>query len=346
MAPQGKRAIKVLVVDDIESNIELLKTVMEGVGFRVFTAVNGKEAIEVFEAEHPDIAIVDIMMPEIDGYQLCQILKDMAGRSFFPVILLTALTDSESKIRGLECGADDFISKPFDARELIAKVRSLVRIKSLYDELEHSENIILTLAVALEARDPYTKGHSTRVGDLAYEFGLFMELSSRELELLRKAGMLHDIGKIAISESILQKPGKLTEDEIALIRKHPVIGEEICKPLNSLQSILPAIRHHHERWDGKGFPDGLKGSKIPLFARILSIIDSFDAMLSVRPYRGAIDFYEAIKRMEREMDQGQWDPELLTVFIELIYKTGEKILNRYYALNKNFHLLKGQDNNV
>lgn len=345
MALHAGKVVKVLVVDDIESNIELIKTVMEKAGFEVCTAINGKEAIEVFETEQPDIAIVDVMMPEIDGYQLCQILKDMAGKSFFPVILLTALSDSESKIKGLECGAEDFISKPFDARELIAKVRSLLKIKFLYDELEHSENIILTLAVALEARDPYTKGHSTRVGDLAYEFGLFMELSSRELELLRKAGMLHDIGKIAISESILQKPGKLTEDEIALIRKHPVIGEEICKPLNSLQSILPAIRHHHERWDGKGFPDGLKGSRIPLFARILSIIDSFDAMLSVRPYRRAIDFYGAIRRMESEKDRGQWDPELLSMFIELIHKFGEKILDKYYAsTNKYIRILKGSDN--
>ncbi len=308
----------VLIVDDILSNLELIEAVVKSEGYAVFKAQHPKRAIELFEEVNPDIAIVDIMMPDMDGYQLCHTLKDLAGRRFFPVILLTALRDKESKIKGIEAGADDFISKPFEPRELIAKMRSLLKIKHLYDELEHSENIILTLAVALEARDPYTRGHSTRVGEFSYEFGAYLGLTQQDQESLRKAGLLHDIGKIGLSESLLLKPAPLTKEEIDIIKKHPLIGEEICKPLHSLKAILPAIRHHHERWDGTGFPDGLKGNEIPLYARILSIVDSFDAMLSERPYREGRSHIEVIETMQRERNSGQWDPELLSYFIEMV----------------------------
>ncbi len=331
MIPYQGRGVKVLVVDDIDSNIELVSGVMEGCGYHVLGARSGVEAIEIYQKERPDIAIVDVMMPEMDGFQLCQALKDLSGRTFLPVILLTALSDTDSKIKGLECGADDFISKPFNPRELIAKVKALLRLKFLYDELEHSENIILTLAVAMEARDPYTKGHSSRVADMAFEFGRSIGLTENECESLRKAGMLHDIGKIAISETILQKPSPLTPEEMQKVRQHPVIGEHICRPLLSLQSILPAIRHHHERWDGKGFPDALRGNKIPLFARILSIVDSFDAMLSERPYRRAMNFSTAIKKMSSEAHLNQWDPELVEIFLRLLTEKAGEIKERWYS---------------
>jgi len=315
---RGGRPQKVLIVDDVPSNLELVEAIFHSEGFDVITAVHPRDAITAFEAHQPDIAIVDVMMPEINGFQLCQILKDMAGKSFFPVILLTALSDQSSRLLGIESGADDFISKPFDQKELIAKSKSLLKVKALYDELDHSENIILTLAVALEARDPYTKGHSTRVGELSERFGLHIGLSEEACETLRKAGILHDIGKIGLSESLLLKPAPLSDKEIETIKQHPLIGEEICKPLNSLRHILPAIRHHHERWDGKGFPDGLRGKEIPLSARILSIADSYDAMLSERPYREGRSEAEVVAIMEQEKRLGQWDPELLSAFLEMI----------------------------
>ncbi len=321
----------VLIVDDILSNLELVEAVITGEGYRVLKATNAREAISIYEQEQPDIAVLDIMMPEIDGFQLCQILKDMAGKRYFPIILLTALNDKESRIKGIECGADDFISKPFEPRAFLAKLKSLLRIKFLYDELDHSENIILTLAVALEARDPYTRGHSTRVGDLSREFAEYIGLSSYDQDMIRKAGLLHDIGKIGLSETLLLKPARLTEEEHDVIKRHPIIGEEICRPLNSLQFILPAIRHHHERWDGRGFPDGLKGDEIPLYARILAIVDAFDAMLSERPYRKGLSFDDVLQTFVKEKDFGQWDPALVSNFIEML-----KVLGEDYMLNNRY----------
>ncbi|MEW6067574.1 MAG: HD domain-containing phosphohydrolase [Nitrospirota bacterium] len=311
-------APSILVVDDIQSNLELMEAIFLKEGFRVYTALNADIAMGIFGQHNIDLAVLDVMMPGIDGFELCSKLKEISGKRFFPVILLTALTDQKSKIKGLESGADDFISKPFDPLELTIKIKSLLKLKSLQEDLEHSENIILTLAVALEANDPYTKGHSTRVGELSSEFVSFLGLHKKNQEDIKKAGILHDIGKIGISKSLLHKRGELTEEEREIIKRHAVIGEEICKPLVSMKRLLSTIRHHHERWDGNGFPDGLIGNEIPLMARILSIIDSFDAMVSMRPYRARKSAKEALKIMESEWHQGQWDPELLKYFIEMM----------------------------
>lgn len=308
----------VLVVDDLSSNLELLEAIFERSGFTVFTALDAYSAIEIFETQMIDIAVLDVMMPGMDGYDLCRTLKGLKGRRFFPVILLTALVDKQSKITGLECGADDFISKPFDTEELTTKVRSLLKLKSLQDELEHSENIILTLAVAMEARDPYTRGHSTRVGEISRSFASFIGFGKKDQELMRKAGILHDIGKIGLSTAVLCKKGELTAEEMKDIKRHTLIGEEICRPLVSMKEILPVIRSHHERWDGSGFPDGLRGGEIPLYARVLSVVDSFDAMVSKRPYREERSVNMVMEVFRRERESGQWDPDLVAGFIQMM----------------------------
>ncbi len=261
------------------------------------------------------------MMPGINGFELCKKLKSLTDKFFFPVILLTALNDKKNRITGIECGADDFISKPFDVLELLTKVKSLLKLKELHEELDHSENIIFSLIVAMEANDYYTKGHSTRVGDLAKEFGSFLGFPEKELEILKKAGILHDIGKIGFSEKILRKPAELTEEEKIIVRKHPLIGESICRPLLSMQSVLPAIRSHHERWDGNGYPDMLRGDDIPLMARILAILDSYDAMASIRPYRDKRTMDYVLSVMEKEQYDGQWDPELTGLFLQMVSST-------------------------
>ncbi|NWF97684.1 MAG: response regulator [Nitrospirae bacterium] len=313
-----KEKPSILVVDDHKSNLELMEAVFLKEGFKVYTALGGSEAIHKFQNHPIDVAVLDVMMPEIDGFELCSKLKNISGKRFFPVILLTALTDKSSKLKGLESGADDFISKPFDTAELILKIKSLLKVKSLNDDLDHSENIIMTLAVAMEARDPYTKGHSTRVSKLAAEFVSYLGLPEKDRQEMKKAGILHDIGKICLSETLLRKPGPLTKEEVEMIKTHTILGEDLCRPLVSMRKILPAIRNHHERWDGMGFPDGLAGEDIPLMARILAIVDSFDAMVSVRPYRDRRSVGETIKTMKSEQYDGQWDSELLNYFIEMI----------------------------
>lgn len=308
----------VLVVDDLWSNLELMEAVFNNAGFEVFSALDASSALSIFESHKIDIAILDVMMPEMDGFELCRRLKFMTEKKFFPVILLTALTDRQSRITGLECGADDFISKPFDARELTIRARSLIKLKTLQDELEHSENVILTLAVALEARDPYTRGHSTRVGEISMAFASFLGFGKKEQEHMKKAGILHDIGKIGVSTDLLCKNGRLTSEELEAIKRHTIIGEEICKPLVSVRGILPVIRSHHERWDGSGFPDGLSGESIPVNARMLSIADAFDAMVSQRPYRAGRSLKIAIEVLRTEQYSGQWDPYLVDRFIEMM----------------------------
>ena len=281
-----ERRLSVLVVDDVQPNLELMEAVFQKAGLQVHAALGAEAALDIYANYQIDIAILDVMMPGINGFELCRRLKNFSEKEFLPVVLVTALNDKKNRLAGLEAGADDFISKPFDTQELITKIRSLLKLKELHDQLDHSESIIFSLVITMEARDHYTKGHSTRVGDLANDFGAFLGFPGKDLEVLKKAGILHDIGKMGLSETVLKKPAALTREESEEIRRHPILGEEICRPLKSLKDIIPGIRHHHERWDGTGFPDNLAGDAIPLMARILSILDAFDAMVSIRPYRG------------------------------------------------------------
>jgi putative two-component system response regulator len=323
-----KEKPSILVVDDVRSNLELMEAVFIKEGFNVYTALESTAAMDIFDRYHIDLAVLDVMMPDIDGFELCSRLKDISGKRFFPIILLTALTDKQSKIKGIVSGADDFISKPFDTHEVIMKIKSLLKVKALNEELDHSENIIMTLAVAMEARDPYTKGHSTRVSNLSADFVSFLGLPEKDVKEMKKAGILHDIGKICLSESLLRKPGPLTKEEVELIKTHTLLGEELCLPLVSMRRILPAIRNHHERWDGKGFPDGLAGEDIPIMARMLSIVDSFDAMVSVRPYRDRRSVRITLETMKAEQQSGQWDSELVGYFLEmmrLLVEKGQKV---------------------
>src|SRR4030042_6925727 len=308
----------ILVVNNFKSNLKAMEDVFFKEGLRVYTASGSGDAIETFKQHLPDLAILDVTVPGADGFELCLKLKDISGKRFFPVILLSALADQKSRIKGLESGADDFISKPFDNSELILKIKSLLKVKALQEELDDSESIILTLIVTMEARDPYTKGHSTRVSKLSADFVSFLGINQKNQEEMKKAGILHDIGKICLSASLLCKPGALTEEEADVIKRHVVLGEEICQPLFSMRKILPAIRHHHERWDGKGYPDRLGEKDIPLMARVLFIVDSFDAMVSVRPYRDHKSAHGTLETMNSERDKGQWDPELLGYFLEMM----------------------------
>lgn len=315
---EKEKITSILVVDDIEAHAELMEALLTGEGYKVHITTNVQEAIRITEYLSPDLAILDVMMPYMNGYELCKRLKSLSGKKYFPIILLTGLDQLKDKITGIEAGADDFFNKPFNSIELTTKIRSLIKLKRLQDELDHSEDIILTLAVAIEAKDPYTKGHSERVSNLSKKLAIFIGLSEAESITIKKAATLHDIGKIGLKEDILHKKEPLHKNELELIRKHPVIGEGICKPLHSLKQILPGIRHHHERWDGKGYPDRLKGEDIPIIARIINVIDSFDVIVSERPYRKSHSTNEAINLMNTEKSSGQWDPWLVERFIRMI----------------------------
>lgn len=309
---------KILVVDDNETNVELICMHLKPFDYDIQKAYDGDEALQMIQNNTPDLILLDLMMPRISGYEVCQKVKNNPETALIPIIIITALRELDDKIKAMELGADDFLIKPFNKIELITRIKSLLRLKELYDEMDYAESVVFALAEALEAKDIYTRGHSERVAKYSVILAREMGLSNKEVEIIKKGSLLHDIGKIGVKDSVLNKVEKLTQEEIAHIRTHPARGFEICKTLKSFKQYLPCIRWHHERMDGKGHPDALKGDQIPLSARICSITDAFDAMTSNRPYRKGISPLQAANIFEREIDTGQWDPEIIKVFVNLI----------------------------
>jgi putative two-component system response regulator len=313
---------KVLLVDDSLDNIDLITNVLKNSSdeYEIFQAHDGIEALEKVTAVQPDIIILDVIMPGMDGFEVCENLKSEPKTRLIPVVMITALDSQKDRIRGLEVGVDDFISKPFNVYELTARVKNLLQLRSYINELEHAEQVIFSLARAVEAKDNYTENHCERLSNFAEIIGRELNMSEADIITLRRGGILHDIGKIAISDSILQKPGPLTPEEFEIIKTHPAIGEDICRPLKTLQPVLPVIRFHQERFNGSGYPDGLKGEEIPIHARIIAVVDCFDALTSDRVYRKALSNEKALEIMQEETDRGLWDPKLF-------HMLKEKVLN-------------------
>ena len=312
----------ILIADDNEINIQLIKAQLQNQGYRISTAQDGQEALEKIFELLPDLVLLDIMMPKLDGFEVCKQIKENPKTQFIPVVVLTALSDMQDKIKALELGADDFITKPFNKLELRTRVKSLLRMKELHDEMDSSVDVIGAMITALEAKDEYTKGHSERVSKLAIQLAKRCGLDEATQRRLERAGLLHDIGKIGLSENILHKQGSLTEEEIEQIKQHPDLGYKILLPLKSMAPILNIVRSYHERCDGKGYPDGLTREQIPMEARILAIADMYDSMTSTRPYREGVSGEEAMKRMEGIVGTGQFDDEILQKFMLMIKEEG------------------------
>lgn len=316
--PDDRSRTRILVVDDTGLDRERLKDELSGEGYQVTTAQDGEEALAKVAAEAPDLILLDVIMPKLDGYEVCRLLKSDGRTILIPVVLITSLQATEERIRGIEAGADDFLSKPFNRQELLTRVRSLLKLKRHTDELENAETVLFSLALSVEAKDPYTTGHCDRLARYSVALGRRLGVAEEYLKALHRGGILHDVGKIGIPDSILLKPGQLTQDERTVMQAHPVIGERICAPLKSLRLVLPIIRHHHERWDGSGYPDRLAGEAIPLTARILQVVDLFDAFTTQRPYKPAFTLDESIALMREETLKGWWDARLMELFIRLV----------------------------
>ncbi|MHB8169853.1 MAG: response regulator [Thermoleophilia bacterium] len=318
----GDSRDRILIVDDSVQNVQLLEAYLTAAGYEVLCAHGGAEALEIVDGDNgggslPDLIILDVMMPGINGYQVCRRVKQKEDTRRIPVMMLTALQDLDDKVKGFEAGADEFLSKPIDRMELLIRAKSLLRTKHLNEDLESARNVIYTLALAIEANDPYTSGHSERVSEYGVMLARWLGLTVDQQEIIRNAGVLHDIGKIGISETILQKPGPLSTKELLAVQDHPAIGEKICKPLRSANLLLTVIRHHQERYDGDGYPDHLSGGDIPIEARVISVVDAFDAMTSPRPYRPPMSQPQAIDTLRREAGK-QWDPGIVTAFIDML----------------------------
>ena len=308
---------RVLVVDDLQSNRELLEGRLADLGYDVREAKDGIEALDAVAAEEPDLILLDIDMPRLDGIAVCEQLKAHATHRLIPIVILTASSDRDTKLRGLAAGADDYLSKPFDSKELLIRTKVLLRQRALNQRLDATEGVLFALARAVEARDRHTIHHAERVGRYAEAIGGAHGLRPEDCELLYQGGVLHDLGKIAIPDAILLKPGPLTGEEFAVMKSHSTEGERICLSLRSVAHYLPLIRHHHERVDGAGYPDHLVGKDIPLSARIAAISDAWDAMVSDRPYRAGLGEDEALRRL-RQGAGSQWDAGLVHTFVDLL----------------------------
>jgi putative two-component system response regulator len=309
---------KILIVDDESGARAALEFLLRREGFEVRDAADGPSAIQECATFRPDLILLDIMMPGMNGFEVCRHIKATPETRLTPVVLITGLTETEDRIAGINAGADDFLSKPIDLNELLARTRSLLRLKQYTDELENAEAVLFSLAHSIEARDPYTHGHCERLAEMSARMGERLGVPEEQIKALRRAGVVHDIGKVAVPDSILLKPGPLTPDETKVMQKHPVVGERICAPLKTFRLVLPIIRHHHEKHNGTGYPDGLRGEDIPLTARILQLSDVYDALTTDRPYKVAFTPEVALDLMEEESERGWWDRELFEAFREMI----------------------------
>jgi putative two-component system response regulator len=307
----------ILVADDDAQIREVLTEHLTNLGYGIMTAASAEEALQRLEETTPDLILTDVHMGGMNGIDLCTKLKRDPRFQLTPIIILTGQSDLHARVAGLAAGADDFFAKPFDLLEIRTRVAALLRVKFLLDQLERAESVITTLGLTIEARDPYTAGHCERLAHYAVNLGRALSVDDATIKALWLGGFLHDLGKIAVPDRILLKNGPLKADERTVIQTHPVVGAELVREMRTLDGVRPIIRHHHERFDGSGYPDGLKGEEIPLGARIMAVVDVYDALRTERPYKPSLSHEEAIAILLRETAAGCWDPRVTRAFIDM-----------------------------
>jgi putative two-component system response regulator len=317
----SRRKQSILVVEDNVVNAALMKEMLASRGYPTIAVQNAAAAEEEIRREAPDLILLDVIMPGKSGYELCRELKGDPNTRLIPIVMITGLSDREDRLKGIEAGADDFLIKPISSEELFARVGSLLKLKEFTDELETADLVLCTLGLSVEARDPYTEGHCERLARDATDLGRFLGLDEESIVALGRGGYLHDLGKIAVPDEILKKGSDpLTPAEWEIMKRHPVTGETICRPLKSLRLVLPIIRHHHEHSDGSGYPDGLRAAEIPLLPRILQVVDIYDALRTARPYKPALGHEQSAVTMRAEAQSGLWDEELVSEFFAMLDK--------------------------
>jgi putative two-component system response regulator len=318
MAAAEATGYRIVVAEDDPSSSRFFHRVLAADGHDVRLAADGVEALKLICEFKPDLILLDLYMPRLDGREVCRRVKQDPATRLIPIVIVTAADNFDLKMGAWEVGADDFLGKPLHGVELVARCRSLLRVKSLIDELDTAEAVVFALARAVEAKSPYTQGHAERVTLYALALSDEVGVSAEDRETLRKGALLHDIGKISVPDAILDKPGPLTAEEHEVVKQHPVQGARIIEPLRSLRETVPLIRWHHERPDGGGYPDGLRGGDIGRLVRVLSIADVYDSLASKRPYRGPLSPADCLGLLRQTAAQGGLDADLVDAFCALM----------------------------
>ena len=316
--------VRVLIVDDSPEDIAIVRRLLaqyQRMDFQVLSAHSTSQGLERLNNEGADLVLLDYSMPGEDGVSFLRRLSTAVDHP--PVILLTGRGDERTAVEAIRSGASDYLAKDAASPSSLgdALQRALQQFRDEDEYKRFDEQIMVALAAAAENRDETTGGHLQRLAGYALLVGQELGLDDQQLRVLRYGALLHDIGKLAVSVKVLRKPGPLAEEEWEEIRQHPIVGERICSCLWFSRQVAPIIRHHHERWDGSGYVDGLAGSEIPLLARIVSVADAFDAMSTDRPYRNALPDHEVVRRLEEGAGK-QWDPEITRTFIDIVERQG------------------------
>lgn len=306
----------ILMADDEPGQRALLREILDDGSFVMTEAGNGQEALELARQQDFDTVLLDVRMPRLDGIAACQQIRQQ--HPLLPIIMITGYGGQDDLVRAMQAGASDFLRKPYEPQELLARVRHAANHKRQTDQLEHVASMLFALARVVEVRDEGTGDHCSRVAHLACLFGQELGLDEDQLQTLRDGGVLHDLGKLAIPDRVLLKPGPLDDEEWAVMRQHTVIGATLCANLRSLARVVPIVRHHHERWDGSGYPDGLAGETIPLLARVFQFADIYDALANARHYKAPWPHEQIIATFEQGVAAGQFDPRLGAVFLDLL----------------------------
>ncbi len=311
-------AARILIVDDMATTRKLISLTLVKPEFEVVEAASGEAALEYLRDNAVDVVLMDVMMPGMDGFEATRRIRKELNLTLLPVIILTTVDATDAVVRGMKAGADDYVTKPFNNVELVARVHAAVARKRLIDRLDDTEAVLFSLARMVEARDHDTGDHCDRLAHASVVLGKALQLPPNDLEALRRGGVMHDIGKLGIPDAILLKKGKLDPDEWEIMKQHVTIGAGLCAPLHSMRKTVDIIRCHHEKWNGSGYPDGLAGEDIPLLARVFQIVDIFDALSYARPYKPVFPHEKVLEILNEETAKGYWDPKLMAVFMDIV----------------------------